>query len=133
MSESSLHRSMKSVAASELIREGYEVVEEPLRPPSRFVFWEAYRPDLLGLVVGEGKEEYALVECETRPRTKRLLAKNIWRVQLQSRIDLQTSLRRILVVPRGKLGCFDLRLRRSCEVWVADQGDLLKIPVCRAA
>jgi len=41
---------MKAVVASELSREGYGVIEEPLWPPNRFVFWEAYRPDLLGLV-----------------------------------------------------------------------------------
>ena len=132
MSESKLHRNMKAVVASELAKEGYEVIEEPLRPPDQFVSWEAYRPDLLGLAVAEDRreEEYALVECETRPNTQRLLAKNIWRVQLQSKIDRPSRLRRILVVPRGRLGDVDLKLRRYCEIWVADQGDLLKIPMC---
>jgi len=130
MPESPLHRSMKAVVASELVRNGYEVIEEPLWPPNRLVSWEAYRPDLLGIAQTDSREEYALVECETRPRTKRLLAKNIWRVELQSRIDRQPRLRRILVVPRGKLGALDLKLRRSCEIWVTDEDDILKIPTC---
>ena len=130
MSESALHRSMKAVVASELTKEGYEVVEEPLWPPNRFVSWEAYRPDLLGLVNTDVREEYALVECETKPRTTRLLTKNIWRVELQSKIDRQPRLRRILVVPRGKLGALDLKLRYSCEIWVTDKDDILKIPTC---
>ena len=130
MSESALHRGMKAVVASELTKEGYEVIEEPLWPPNRLVSWEAYRPDLLGVAQTDSREEYVLVECETRPRTKRLLAKNIWRVELQSKIDRQPRLRRILVVPRGKLGALDLKLRHSCEIWVADKADILKIPMC---
>jgi len=130
LSESALHRGMKAVVASELTKEGYEVLEEPLWPPNRLVSWEAYRPDLLGVAQTDSREEYVLVECETRPRTKRLLAKNIWRVELQSKIDRQPRLRRILVVPRGKLGALDLKLRRSCEIWVADKADILKIPMC---
>jgi hypothetical protein len=125
-----LHRGMKAVVASELTKEGYEVVEEPLWPPNRLVSWEAYRPDLLGIAQTDSREEYALVECETRPTTKRLLAKNIWRVELQARIDRKPRLRRILVVPRGKLGALDLKLRRSCEIWVTDNADVLKIPMC---
>src|SRR6267143_2846270 len=121
---------MKAVVASELSREGYGVIEEPLWPPTRLVSWEAYRPDLLGIAQTDSMEEYALVECETRPRTKRVLAKNIWRVELQSKIDQQARLRRILVVPRGKLGALDLKLRRFCEIWVADKDEILKIPRC---
>ena len=37
MPESPLHRSMKAVVASELVRDGYEVIEEPLWPPNRLV------------------------------------------------------------------------------------------------
>src|SRR2546422_9942899 len=98
MPESPLHRSMKAVVASELVRDGYEVIEEPLWPPNRLVSWEAYRPDLLGIAQTDSREEYALVECETRPRTKRLLAQNIWRVELQTRSDRQPRLRTILGV-----------------------------------
>ncbi len=130
MSESALHRNMKAVVASELTREGYRVIEEPLWPPNRFVSWNAYRPDLLGFIHTDATEEYALVECETRPGMRRILTKNIWRVELQSKIDLQPRLRRILVVPRGKLGTLDPKLRRSCEIWVADEDDILKIPMC---
>ncbi len=130
MSESALHRNMKSVVASELTKEGYEVIEEPFWPPNQFISWEAYRPDLLGLIHTDNTEEYALVECETQPGMKRILTKNIWRVELQSKIDRQPRLRRILVVPRGKLSALDLKLRRSCEIWVADKDDILKIPMC---
>src|SRR5207245_3810132 len=98
--------------------------------PKRFVDSEDYRPSLRGLVNTDVKEEYALVECETKPRTTRLLTKNIWRVELQSKIDRQPRLRRILVVPRGKLGALDPKLRHFCEIWVADKADILKITIC---
>ncbi len=130
MAESTLHIDMKTAVASELVREGYEVIEEPPWPPNRFISWEAYRPDLMGLFDREGAEEYAFIECETHPRMPRLLSKNIWRIELQSRIDRQSRLRRILVVPRGKLGAVDPKLRRCCEIWIADKNDLMKIPMC---
>jgi hypothetical protein len=130
MSESILHLSMKTTVASELTKEGYEVIEEPLWPPTRFVSWNAYRPDLIGLLDRDGADEYALVECETNPTMRRLLSKNIWRVELQSKIDRDSRLRRILVLPRGKLGAVDPNLRRSCEIWIADGNSLLKIPMC---
>src|SRR5207245_4333992 len=60
------------------------------------------------------------------PGPTRLLTKNIWRVELQSKIDRQPRLRRILVVPRGKLGALDPKLRRFCEIWVADKADILR-------
>lgn len=118
MAESQVHRSMKAVVRQELEHERYVVIEEPLSPPREKVIWTSYRPDLLGYKFEDGTEELVLVECETHPNMKRLREKNVSSVSLQPYLFRRGSVRRILAVPRGKLGSVDLRIRDSWEVWV---------------
>ena len=118
MVESQVHRSMKAVVRQELERERYVVVEEPLSPPGEKVTWTSYRPDLLGYRSENETEELVLVECETHPNMKRLREKKASSVSLQPPLFRHGSVRRILAVPRGKLGSVDLRVRDSWEVWV---------------
>ena len=118
MAESKVHRSMKAVVRQELERERYAVVEEPLLPPGDKVTWTSYRPDLLGYRSENGTEELVLVECETHPNMKRLREKKASSVSFQPYLFRYGSVRRILAVPRGKLGSVDLRVRESWEVWV---------------
>ena len=115
--ESEVHRSMKAIVRKELEREHYVVIEEPPIPPKR-VYWTSYRPDLLGYRSANGTEELVLVECETRPNMRRLEAKNARNAWFQPHLSGQGSLRRILAVPRGKLGAVDMEVRRKWEVWV---------------
>jgi len=131
--ESDLHRRMKDRACRELAGEGYRVFFEPLYAPSQFLTWEAYRPDLFGSRAGQGRQEYALVECETRPSEKRLSSKNFRSLQVQTRLDSQLSLRRILVVPRGKLAQVDPSVRRDWEMWIYEGGNLLRFPTASPA
>jgi hypothetical protein len=118
VAESDIHKSMKAIVRSELERENYSVVEEPLFPPGEKASWNSYRPDLLGYKSEGRDEELVLVECEAHPNMKRFGAKNHSSVWFQPYLFRRGSVRRILAVPQGKLGAVDLRVREKWEVWV---------------
>ena len=118
MAESLVHLSMKAVVRHELEQERYAVVEEPLFPPRKKVTWSSYRPDLMGYRSEGGIEELVLVECETHPNMRRLGAKNTFSVSFQPYLFRKGSVRRILAVPRGKLGAVDMRIRDKWEIWI---------------
>ena len=127
MAESSLHLRMKSIMMKELKDEDYSVVAEPLSPPMARVTWASYRPDIMGYRSEEGREEIALVECETHPNMRRFRLKNSLSVRFQPFLFREGSMRRILAVPKGRLGSVDLELRSAWEIWVL--GDVG--PICR--
>lgn len=130
MAESDLHRFMKRIVREDLESESYRVVEEPLIPPARWVHWEAYRPDLLGLRTDTTREELVIAECETHPSMRRFCTKNYSSLWFEPSVLRQGSIRRILAIPRGKLDSIDLRIRGQWEVWVVGQtGSRMKIPV----
>jgi len=124
---------MKAMVRKELERDGFGVVEEPLFPPARWISWSTYRPDLLGFRAKDMKEELAIVECETRPNMRRFRSKNFSSLWFQPSVLSAGSVRRILAVPRGKLGSVDLRLREGWEIWVVgDSGPPEKLaPLAR--
>ena len=128
MGESVLHLSMKESASKELTGEGYSVFFEPPYAPSRFLSWASYRPDLFAIRASAGKQEYALVECETRPSGRRLASKNFRSVDVQTRLNSVLSLRRILVVPRGTLSSLDPSVRLSWETWIYESGGFQRFP-----
>ena len=119
---------MKQSVSRELAEEGYSVFFEPPYAPSRFLSWVSYRPDLFAIRASSGMQEYALVECETRPSGRRLASKNFRSVDVQTRLNSDLSLRRILVVPRGKLACLDTSVRRSWETWIYESGGFQRFP-----
>jgi hypothetical protein len=134
MAESSVHRSMKSIVRTELERERYAVVEEPLFPPDRKASWTSYRPDLLGYRSEDGIEELVLVECETKPNMKRFGSKNHSSVWFQPNLFRRGSVRRILAIPQGKLRAVDMRLRGRWEIWVLGAtGTLEKVGISTGA
>ena len=128
MGESILHHRMKESVSRELVGEGYSIFEEPPYAPSRFMSWVSYRPDLFGIRASAERQEYALVECETRPSGRRLAAKNFRSVDVQTRLNSELSLRRILVVPRGTLAGLDSSVRRSWETWIYQGGRFQRFP-----
>jgi hypothetical protein len=129
VAESAVHRSMKTIVREELEHERYAVVEEPLFPPRRKVYWRSYRPDLLGYRSEGGLEELVLVECETRPNMRRLGAKNHSSVWFQPYLFRRGSIRRILAVPKGRLRSVDMKIRDEWEVWVVgDNSAMEKFP-----
>ena len=128
MTESELHLSMKQMVREQLEVDDYRVIEEPLYPPTRWLHWEGYRPDLLGYKYDIQKEQIAIVECETHPSTKKFVSKNYGSLWFEPSVLRQGSIRRILAIPRGKLSAIDLRLRRQWEIWVLGKsGPLVKI------
>jgi hypothetical protein len=132
--ESDLHRSMKGMIRQALEVERYRVMEEPLYPPARWIHWESYRPDLLGLRSDNTSEQLVIVECETHPNMKRLLAKNFASLWFEPSVLRDGSIRRILAIPRGNLSKLDLRLRNRWEVWILGAtGPLVKIPTIHEA
>ena len=83
---------------------------------------------LFGIRASAGRQEYALVECETRPSGRRLASKNFRSVDVQTRLNSDLSLRRILVVPRGTLASVDPSVRRSWETWIYEGGRFQRFP-----
>ena len=128
MAESILHLQMKESASRELAGEGYSVFFEPPFAPSRFLSWESYRPDLFGVRATAERQDYALVECETRPSGRKLASKNFRSVAVQTRLNSDLSLRRILVVPRGTLAGVDSSVRLSWETWIYGGGRFERFP-----
>jgi len=128
MGESVLHLNMKESVSRELAEEGYSVFFEPPYAPSRFLSWVSYRPDLFGIRASPGRQEYALVECETRPSGRKLASKNFMSLDVQTRLNSYLSLRRILVVPRGTLACLDPSVRLSWETWIYENGRFQRFP-----
>lgn len=128
MGESVLHIRMKESVSRELAEEGYSVFFEPPFAPSRFLSWASYRPDVFGIRASAGRQEYAFVECETRPSGRRLDSKNFRSVDVQTRLNSDLSLRRIIVVPRGTLSCVDSSVRRHWETWIYEGGLLQRFP-----
>ena len=133
MAESFLHRRMKKSASRELAGEGYSVFEEPPYAPSRFLDWVSYRPDLFGIRASSKRQEYALVECETRPSCRKLDAKNFRSVDVQTRLDSELSIRRILVVPRGTLARVDSSVRLTWETWIYEGEGFQRFPIVAVA
>ena len=122
---------MKEGVSRELAEEGYSVFFEPPHAPSRFLSWASYRPDLFGIRASAERQEYALVECETRPSGRRLASKNFLSLDIQTRLNSDLSLRRILVVPRGTLASLDSSVRRSWETWIYEGESFQRLPrVC---
>lgn len=109
---------MKDIIREELERDNYQVVEEPLFPPARWIAWSTYRPDLLGYRSDSLTQELAIVECETHPSMNRFKSKNFSSLSFQPSIFTEGSIRRILAVPQGKLHAVDLSLRHRWEIWV---------------
>ena len=118
VAESELHRSMKLMVKKQLEVDSYRVVEEPLFPPTSWLHWERYRPDLLGYRWDDDTEQVVIVECETHPSNRKMAGKNYGSLWFEPSVLRQGSLRRILAVPRGKLSSLDLGMRHEWEIWV---------------
>ncbi len=117
---------MKAVVRADLEREGYAVVEEPLSCLEWRTHWSGYRPDLLGHKSEDEIESIALVECETRPSTARLLSKRFRSVWFQPVLLRRGWVRRILAVHQGRLGGIDMLVRSEWEIWIVNSTRVLQ-------
>jgi len=82
---------------------------------------------------GASRQDYAFVECETRPSGRRLASKNFRSVDVQTRLNAEMHVRRILVVPRGTLASVDSSVRLSWETWIYEEGAFQRFPRAREA
>ena len=120
MVESNLHIFLKKRAIEYLTQYGYSTYLEPAWSPVPYVQWQNYRPDILGVKIHPTCSEYAFVECETRPRLKRISKKRTASITFQSKLTGPTHLRLILAIPTGTLRALNLRVRRHWEIWIID-------------
>jgi len=132
--ETGLHNLLKTVAFSELEKEGYDLFVEPSESPVVRLSWSFYRPDILGILSSETEFRMILVECETDPRRSRVRGKGL-RIRryltFQRRLNEACDARLLLVVPSGKLRSIDdSDVRRLWEIWIVnyDGRVVCKIP-----
>jgi hypothetical protein len=109
---------MKGMVRADLECEHYQVVEEPLSPPAKWISWSTYRPDLLGYRLEKKTEELVIVECETHPNMNRFRSKNFSSLSFQPSEFRTGLIRRILAIPQGRLHGVDLGLRSEWEIWM---------------
>ncbi|MBI4258368.1 MAG: hypothetical protein HY619_05385 [Thaumarchaeota archaeon] len=121
MAESYLHRILKAVSMRTLRENSYTIYPEPEYSPIQYLSWFSYRPDIFGVRSVEGADEYAFVECETKPRMKRILSKNYLSISVQSRLAKETRSRMILAIPTGTLRNLDTKIRERWEIWIINQ------------
>lgn len=123
--EGNLHRLLKQAVRVELKREGFSIYIEPMRSPNRRLFWDSYRPDILGIVSTKTLFKLALVECETHPNTTRIVNKTskIRRTLfLQKRLFEQYVFLPLLVIPPLTLNRINHYLiRKFWEIWIVNQ------------
>ncbi len=133
MAESELHRFLKEASVKALREDGFTTYTEPEWSSVQFLTWRSYGPDILGIRNSNGTDEYAFVECETKPRPKRILAKNTVSIGVQTKLMKDTRSRLILTIPNGTLRGLDMGIRRDWELWAVDRlsGGKSVYPVCQ--
>jgi len=100
--EGQLHNLLKRTVFTELEKEGYALFIEPIESPLERLWWNSYKPDLLGIMSYDNCFKIALVECETNPRKRRVIEK-ILKIRvsltLQAKLNEKQVIRPILSIP----------------------------------
>jgi hypothetical protein len=122
LTESKIHLLMKNVVSRRLESEGYSLYIEPLDPPLKTLFWDHYRPDIVGIKQNQEELDLAIVECETHPSEYRILDKTR-RIKeffkVQERLGQRTRLRMLLVIPPRTLNRINHRsIRKQWKIWI---------------
>ncbi len=118
MRESDRHRFLKEAAVRVLEQEGFTIYLEPGWSPIEFLKWSRYRPDILAARRRGENNDYRLVECETKPRLRRILAKNTGSISVQATLLGKTQISKVLVIPTGTLKALDMKIRRNWTIWL---------------
>ena len=121
MGESQLHQFLKQTAVRSLEAEGFTTYLEPDWSPISLLDWVSYRPDVFAVRRCCDTDEYAFVECETKPHTSRILDKSTNTIKIQARLMRRTLKRMILTIHSGTIGCLDLKMRRYWGIWLANK------------
>jgi hypothetical protein len=132
--EEKLHKLFKRVVTKELLKEDYAVYIEPAESPMERLWWGPYRPDVLGVISTNSLFKVALVECETTPARKRIMAKASKIKQtltLQKRLNERHVICPLLIIPPMNLGRVNCSpIRSFWEIWIVNRRGMIvhKIP-----
>ncbi|UCH03177.1 MAG: hypothetical protein JSV20_05230 [Candidatus Bathyarchaeota archaeon] len=128
--EGQLHSLLKRTVFKELEKEGYALFIEPIESPLERLWWNSYKPDLLGIMSHDNCFKIALVECETNPRKRRVIEK-ISKIRaslmLQTKLNEKQVIRPILTIPTVSFCRINYpEIREFWEIWIiTNSGEIL--------
>ena len=133
--EGNLHKLHKQTVALELKKQDYGIHYEPWQSPLNLLWWQSYKPDILAVKQSDSSRRIVLVECETKPSRKRVLAKTR---QIRENLALQKQLFQnamilpLLVIPPNTLQRIIFSpIRKFWEIWIINQKGEIKHKISR--
>jgi hypothetical protein len=133
--EGPLHKLHKQIAADELQKKNYGIHFEPWESPLNLLWWQAYKPDILAIKQTMSSRRIVLVECETKPNRKRVLAKTMQikkNLAIQKQLFENTMVLPLLIIPPNNLQkMLFSTIRKFWEIWIISQEGQIKYKMPR--
>jgi hypothetical protein len=133
--EGTLHKLHKQTVAEELQKKSYGIHFEPWESPLKLLWWQSYKPDILAIKQTSTSQKIVLVECETKPNRKRVLAKTIQikkNLAIQKQLFENTLVLPLLVIPPNNLEkMLFSSIRKFWEIWIITQEGQIKHKIPR--
>ena len=111
--------------AQELQKQAYGIHYEPWESPLDLLWWQSYKPDILAIKQTNSGLRIVLVECETKPNRKRVLAKTRQikkNLAVQKQLLENTMILPLLVIPPNSLQKIIFSpIRKFWEIWIINQ------------
>ena len=135
--EGSLHKLHKQSVAQELQNQAYGIYFEPWESPLDLLWWQSYKPDILAIKQADSGRRIVLVECETKPDRRRVLAKTRQikkNLAVQKQLLENTMILPLLVIPPNSLQKIMFsHIRKFWEIWIVNQEGQIKHKIPRAS
>jgi hypothetical protein len=133
--EGNLHRLHKQTVAEELQKNSYGIHFEPWESPLKLLWWQFYKPDIFAIKQTHSSKKIILVECETKPNLKRVLAKMMQikrNLAIQNQLFENTKVLPLLVIPPNNLQkILFFTIRKFWEIWIISQEGKIKHKIPR--
>ena len=133
--EGPLHKLHKQTVAEELRKKSYGIHFEPWESPLKLLWWQSYKPDILAIKQTHSSQKIVLVECETKPNRKRVLAKTIQikkNLTIQKQLFENTLVLPLLVIPPNNLQkMLFSTIRKFWEIWIITEEGQIKHKIPR--
>jgi hypothetical protein len=133
--EGTLHKLHKQTVAEELQKKSYGIHFEPWESPLKLLWWQSYKPDILAIKQTSSSLRIVLVECETKPNRKRVLAKTMQikkNLAIQKQLFENTLVLPLLVIPPNNLRkILFSTVRKFWEIWIISQEGQIKHKIPR--
>jgi hypothetical protein len=133
--EGPLHKLHKQTVAEELQKKSYGIHFEPWESPLELLWWQSYKPDILAIKRTNTSQKIVLVECETKPNRKRVLAKTMQikkNLAIQKQLFENTLFLPLLVIPPNNLQkMLFSSIRKFWEIWIITQEGQIKHKIPR--